>query len=104
MIGPDEQFGGESRPTAPQDNALSLERVTGIACRGMGVVWATCRRCGLNRLAASGEVRRSDPWDLRTFARCGCTGGLLCTLMVSVGWCRTGFQEVLPIRRVRTCD
>jgi hypothetical protein len=47
--------------TRLQDNALSLERSGGIACSGMGLVSATCRRCGSEPLR--GQRRGHDSPD-----------------------------------------
>src|SRR5664279_1206596 len=54
----------------PQDNALSLERSGGIACSGMGLVAATCRRCGSEPLAASGERTTVQILDVRVSGVC----------------------------------
>jgi len=40
----------------PVDKGHSLERSEEIACRGMGLVWATCRRCGSEPPATNGEA------------------------------------------------
>ena len=73
--------------------------------------WVWCGRhvadVGLNRPAASGEARRSRSW-VRALGRCADQGSALdaqaLDAHVSVGWYRTGFQEVLPVRRVGTRD
>ena len=59
-ISPNGAFGPAFR-TERQDNALSLERSGGIACSGMGLVSATCRRCGSEPLR--GQRRGHDSPD-----------------------------------------
>ena len=87
-------------PAASQDNALSLERVDGIACSGMGLVSATCRRCGSgDGFAASVEGATVQILEVRISGVCNdrvcdaCSGCRLVGIgLVSSRFCRYGLS------------